>query len=118
VPINMAGHAIHITVVVGGESTDMILDTGAPITLVTPALANSLINSGQATELQPIEVTMANGSKEMERVISVRSLTIGSHTRTNVSVSESDGMQLLGLPVLSAIGRFSIDSVAGELTFG
>jgi predicted aspartyl protease len=96
----------------------MILDTGAGITSITSALANQLIYSGQATELQPIEMTMANGSKEMERVVNVRSLSIGSHTRTNVSVSVSDGMQLLGLPVLNAIGRFTIDSVAGELVFG
>ncbi len=102
----------------GGDA--VVLDTGAEMSSVNATFANQLIMSGQAVELAPLEFTMANGSKEMERVISVKSLTIGSHTRTNVSVSVSKdgGMTLLGLPVLNAIGKFTIDAGSNQLIFG
>jgi predicted aspartyl protease len=114
----MIGNAIHLSVVVGSTTTDMILDTGAEISSIPTALADSLIQSGEAHELQPMRMRMADGSSHMERIVSVHRMSIGSHVRTNVSVSVSDGMTLLGLPVLNAIGKFTIDSANNRLIFG
>jgi gag-polyprotein putative aspartyl protease len=118
VPFIMVGNAIHVTVTIGDVPNDMLLDTGAAMSSVTTALADGLIARGEAHELEPAKFTMANGSSEYERVISVNSITIGSHTRTNVAMSVSDGTMLLGLPVLNAIGRFTIDAVSSQLIFG
>jgi hypothetical protein len=118
VPFVMIGNAIHLSVVVGNTTTDMILDTGAEISSIPTALADSLIASGDAHELQPMRMRMADGSSHWERTVSVHKMSIGSHVRTNVSVSVSDGMTLLGLPVLNAIGKFTIDSANNRLIFG
>jgi hypothetical protein len=120
VPFIMVGNAIHVTVTIGGVPNDMLLDTGAAMSSVTTSLADGLIARGEAHELAPAKFTMANGSSEYERVISVNSITIGSHTRTNVSMSVGpDGsMMLLGLPVLNAIGKFTIDAGSSQLIFG
>jgi clan AA aspartic protease (TIGR02281 family) len=120
VPFIMVGNAIHVTVTIGGVPNDMLLDTGAAMSSVTTSLADGLIARGEAHELAPAKFTMANGSSEYERVVSVNSITIGSHTRTNVSMSVGpDGsMMLLGLPVLNAIGKFTIDAGSSQLIFG
>jgi predicted aspartyl protease len=114
----MVGNAIHVTVTIGGVPNDLLLDTGAAMSSVTASLADGLIARGEAHELAPTKFTMANGSSEHERVISVNS--IGSHTRTKVSMSVGpDGsMLLLGLPVLNAIGKFTIDAGSSQLIFG
>ena len=114
----MVGHSIHINVNVGGTPVDMILDTGAEISSISTSLADTLIASGQATEAAPVRMTMADGSKHFERTIVVKTMTVGNHVRYNVHVSVSDGMALLGLPVLNAIGKFTIDSAHNQLTFG
>lgn len=118
VPFTMMRDGIHVVAAVGGVSTDMLVDTGASVSSISSALANSLLASGKATELRQTEVTLADGSKHMERVISVNSLTLGSHVRTNVLMTISEGGSLLGLPVLNAIGKFTIDSSANQLIFG
>lgn len=114
----MVGDSIHLSVIVGNISTDMILDTGAEISSIPTTLADSLIQSGEANELQPRRMGMADGSSHMERIVNVHKISIGSHVRTNVSMSVSDGMTLLGLPVLKAIGKFTIDSTNNRLIFG
>ena len=119
VPIIVVGHGVHVPVTLGGVDVEMLLDTGASISSVTTSFADQLLASGQAMELPPELVGMADGSSRMERRISVNSLTIGQHTRIDVpmTVSPDGADMLLGLPVLKAIGKFSIDAVNGRLTF-
>jgi clan AA aspartic protease (TIGR02281 family) len=121
VPFVLTGGAMHVTVMLGDSQIDMMVDTGANVSSVTPTVANALISTGQATELEPHRVQMADGTWVMERVISVKSLKLGSHDRTDVTmtVTTSDnGMSLLGLPVLNAIGKFTVDGGSNQLIFG
>jgi hypothetical protein len=120
VPIFMVDGFVHVQVVIGRTPVNMTVDTGANISSIHTSLANSLLASGQATELEPSEITLAGGSTVTQRKISVNRLTLGSHTRYAVpmTVINDDADMLLGLPVLNAIGKFSIDAVAGVLTFG
>jgi clan AA aspartic protease (TIGR02281 family) len=118
VPFFMIHGAMHVQVNIGGILSDMMLDTGANVSSVTPAIADRLIAAGKATEMESVTVNLADGSNRTERMVKISSLTIGSHTRTEVAVTVSDGEMLLGLPVLNAIGRFTIDAGASQLIFG
>ena len=64
-----------------------------------------------------MRITLANGATENERTVFVNSLVIGRYARSKVLVSVSDGDPLLGLPILNAIGKFSIDAERGVLSF-
>jgi len=107
-----------VNVVIAGHGFTMLVDTGANVSSIPTWLADQLIAEGHARELDGTSVTVADGSSHMERTISVDSLTLGIHTRTNVLMTVSDADPLLGLPVLNAIGRFSIDSQHRLLMFG
>lgn len=120
VPFSMINQAMHVTVNVGGASVDMAVDTGAGITQITESFANNLLAYGQAREVTPSITTIADGSSRIERRIIVSSLTLGSHTCTNVLmvVAPDRAMMLLGLPVLNSIGKFTIDANNSRLIFG
>ena len=60
--------------------------------------------------MNPIEMETADGSRHMARVVSVHTLAVGLQMRTNVAMTVTDGMTLLGLPVLNAIGKFTVES--------
>jgi len=118
VPIKLGGGVMHVDVVLGGLETEMTLDTGAATSSLTTWLANKLVASGQAVELHSKSMVLADGSQRQFRVISVKTLTLGSHTESNVEMLVSDrAMQLLGFPILSAIGAFTIDSVHRQIIF-
>jgi aspartyl protease len=117
-PIRLGGGVTHVDVVLGGLETQMTLDTGASTSSITAWLANKLVASGQAVELRSKSMVLADGSQRPFRVISVKTLTLGSHTESNVEMLVSDrAMQLLGFPILSAIGAFTIDSVHRQIIF-
>jgi clan AA aspartic protease (TIGR02281 family) len=120
VPFIMKGGGIYVNVQVGDTTITMLLDTGANLVTINESLANSLIASGQATESAPSEAILADGSKQAHRSVLVKSLWVGSHQRLNVLVGVlPDGTEpLLGLPVLNAIGKFTIDSANRQLIFG
>lgn len=117
VPITMIHNSIHVVVTVGGRPLDMVLDTGANVSSIPPSLANNLIAAGRAEEGPSVPITLANGATENERTVFVDSLVIGRYARSKVLVSVSDGDPLLGLPILNAIGKFSIDAERGVLSF-
>ena len=117
VPFTMFDGGMHVQVTLGNETIDMVVDTGAGISNIPIKLADRLIAAGQATEAEPMEFTMANNAKETNRTVIVKSIAIGSHTLSNVSVSASKGMTLLGLSALSQIGKFTIDAAASRLVF-
>jgi uncharacterized protein YraI len=117
VPITMIHNSIHVVVTVSGRPLDMVLDTGANVSSIPPSLANNLIAAGRAEEGPSVPITLANGATEKERTVFIDSLVIGRHARAKVLVSVSDGDPLLGLPILNAIGKFSIDAEHGVLSF-
>jgi hypothetical protein len=53
-------------------------------------------------------------------VIIIYRVTIGSHTLSNVEagVAPSGADGLLPFPILNRVGKFTIDTAAGQLTFG
>jgi hypothetical protein len=121
VPITMARNAIYVDVSLGGTPATMLLDTGANVSSISTTLADNLVAAGQAKAAgQSMPVTLADGSTIQERVLIVNTLTIGAHTRRNVRMLVSpDGVDmLLGLPVLNAIGKFTIDAANSQLLLG
>lgn len=120
VPLTMVEGAMHVNVNISGRAVDMMLDTGANVSTVTASLADAMISNDQATEGPGMNVAMADGSTRHERSISVKTLTFGGHTRHNVimGVAPDGAMMLLGLPVLNAIGKFTIDAPNNALIFG
>jgi predicted aspartyl protease len=96
----------------------MQLDTGAGMSKLTPEIARQLIADGEANYTgQQIEVTVADGSKHIEPVLNIRSITIGSHTSYDTLATVGNGMLLLGLPSLTSIGKFNIDAANRQLVF-
>jgi predicted aspartyl protease len=53
-------------------------------------------------------------------VVIVKTLIIGAHTRWNVRmlVSPDSADMLLGLPILNAIGKFTVDAANSQLLLG
>jgi predicted aspartyl protease len=122
VPITVHNHAIHIIVTIGSdEPANMLLDTGATHSSMLPQVADRLVASGQAVELGTTDVTLADNSTREVRVVGVYSLIIGQHVLHKVLftvTADNEGEMLLGLDTLQRIGKFSIDSANGMLTFG
>lgn len=110
---------IIVSVGMGGWAVDMQLDTGANESSVGEDLANRLVRDGHAVAAGEGQVKLADGSVVTERRITVTAVTIGTHTVNNVTMGVvKDGVNmLLGLPVLNAIGKFTIDSANQRLTF-
>jgi gag-polyprotein putative aspartyl protease len=106
-----------VIAIVGGHSLPMVVDTGAAMSSIPTALADRLIAEGHAQEAASGHMVMADGSSHDERTVIVDTLWLGSHSRSQVRVSVSDGEALLGLPVLNAIGRFTIDAQRGVVSF-
>jgi hypothetical protein len=110
-----------IPVMIGSHPVDMLVDTGATISAVNETLADELIASGEATDAnRPSEVVMADNRVVTVRNIWLKSLQVGTHTRVHVlvSVNPAGAANLIGLPVLNAIGRMTIDSSNHRLIFG
>jgi hypothetical protein len=120
VPFALDNNAIHLSLALGGHPVDMLLDTGANVSSITTTLAVQLVSEGHAHYVDSGQAHLADGSMHEEKTVSIDSLTLGSHTRTNVlaTITDDSGMMLLGLPVLNAIGRFTIDSANRQLVFG
>jgi hypothetical protein len=114
--INHRGR-IAVNVLVGGHAVQMILDTGADISQIPSALADQLIAEGHATKGSGGNISLADGSSHYQRRVIVGAVTIGNHTRSLVEMTVSNGEPLLGLPELNAIGKFTIDTQHGVLTF-
>jgi protein TonB len=93
----------------------MIIDTGAAISGVPAGVANALIAAKQAVELPTRLVTLANGARENERTIGIITVTVGHHVAHQAVAVVTNGIPLLGLPVLRQIGRFTIDAAYEQL---
>jgi hypothetical protein len=108
-----------VRVMVGGRGLYMEIDTGAAMSSVTEEVAKQMLDAGVARESEVQQFVLADGSVTTSRTIIVTSLTMGGHTLNDVqmSVAPNSAMTLLGLPVLNAIGKFTIDSTNHQLIF-
>jgi clan AA aspartic protease (TIGR02281 family) len=102
---------------VSGHPLKMIIDTGATWSTLTTTQADNLISVGLATEGPPATTTLADGSQHKTRTVYVDSMFVGTHKLSNVKFGVTTGEPLLGLSVLTAIGKFSIDAVNNKLQF-
>jgi clan AA aspartic protease (TIGR02281 family) len=121
VPITVQRGAIHVDVTLGGRPATMLLDTGANVSSISASLAADLLAAGQAKDAgSSMPVPLADGSTTQERVVIVKTLIIGAHTRWNVRMLVSPGSadMLLGLSVLNAIGKFTVDAANSQLLLG
>jgi hypothetical protein len=124
VSFRMVNGAIHVMVEVGswrmGMGTeDMILDTGANRSVISVSGARRLIASRFARRGPTVIVRLAGGSTVAQRSIIVDQMRLGVHVLHNVPMNVvPDGVDmLLGLPILTAIGKLSIDFGQGVLRF-
>jgi predicted aspartyl protease len=122
VPFTMDNGSMFVSASIGGQPVTMEIDTGANGCTIPESLANSLIASGQATELDQTSVQLADGSSRYARKVSVPFLGVGNHWRDDVPmmVTPDGATPLLGLPVLlvNGNGRFTIDAVNRQILFG
>ena len=114
------GHSQRLMVTLGSETVNMLLDTGASELSVTQSVAYTLVSNGEAIWGPSVEVTLADGSSHMERVILIGRVMLGGLTITRVpaSVASEGGMMLLGMGVLRRFGRFTIDVANSQLILG
>jgi clan AA aspartic protease (TIGR02281 family) len=120
VPIIANGQMALINVGLGSRRMPMLIDTGATGVSVPQDVAAALLAGGEAVLSHQAPVTIADGSVHQQWVIIIRQLTIGPHVLRGVkaSVAPIGAQPLLGFPILNRVGRFTIDTVRGELIFG
>jgi hypothetical protein len=113
------GGAVYVMVGMGSSMERMQVDTGASSSLVPQDVADRLLRLGEAHILGSTTATLADGRTVDETVIMIDRVSVGSHVLTNVKAGVTPGgSALLGLDVLSAIGKFQVDMAAGVLIFG
>ncbi len=100
----------------------MLIDTGASVMSLSLEAANILVNARVAHWTgEHMKVTIADGTSHDEPVLMVHQVRVGNHTINNVTVAitaDSNAMPLLPFPILNQMGKFTIDTQAGTLTFG
>jgi clan AA aspartic protease (TIGR02281 family) len=113
------GSALYAYIDIGPWTERVLLDTGATNLTVTQPLAERLLAKGFAHEGPWVTTTLADGSEREGRTVIIDSVTIGRHVLRDVraGVTRDGADMLLGLPLLSRIGRFTIDSLNHKLIF-
>jgi clan AA aspartic protease (TIGR02281 family) len=113
------GHSLTVDVLVGSTYYTFLLDTGATDMSVTDEVADTVIAEGHAHYAGEKQVTLADGSTHNVKTITADTVTVGTHTISNVHVivSPNGSPILLGLGVLNRIGRFTVDAPHRTLTF-
>jgi hypothetical protein len=113
--------AMFVSAAIGGRPVTMQVDTGANVCTVPESLANELIASGEATELQQSSSQLADGQFHTFRHISVSTLVVGNHWGKDIQMTVMpSGTPLLSLPVLlsSGNGKFTVDAINRKIIFG
>jgi clan AA aspartic protease (TIGR02281 family) len=107
-----------LNVGVGDQTVTMLLDTGATNSVVTGAVADLLVRSGNARWAGEEPYSLADGSVTTVQTIVINEVRVGSHVVRNVKASVTPNhTMLLGFSVLKAIGPFMIDTRTNELIF-
>lgn len=98
-----------------------VLDTGCAMTTIPSHIARTLVDSGTLTPEDLVgkeTFVMANGTKEEQVIIRIKSLKIGTRTFHNVMVSVSNqGILLLGQDIMSKMGVVTFDYNNNTLKF-
>jgi hypothetical protein len=122
VPIYTIGNrTAMVDVQVGSQTLRMTIDTGASIMSVPSYVAQRLVENGEADWGPDAEIGMADGRGVTSSTIVIHNVRLGNHSLRNIEavITESaDAMSLLPFGVLNMVGKFTIDSAAGELVFG
>jgi hypothetical protein len=123
VSIKVIDNSSFVDVYFGFETPlSMMIDTGASMMSLPQVAADLLVAAHKADWAGRSETfTMADGSTHEKRILIIHQIKIGSHTLTNVEAGvtpSNDTVPLLPFPVLAQIGKFTIDTNAGTLTFG
>jgi clan AA aspartic protease (TIGR02281 family) len=112
------GHSLSVEVGLGLRKYSLLLDTGATNTSITKDVADQLVREGHAVYGSDEKATMADGSSHKVQTLTIDAVMVGIHQVNNVQVLVSpNGMMLLGLDVLSQIGRFTVDAQDRQLIF-
>ena len=125
IPFRVKGDVKFLDVRLNDTMTvEMILDTGASMTLLSLSEAQYLFNKGTITEsdfLGTSQSTIADGSVVENALINLRELTIGDQiTLYNVRVTVSESTRaplLLGNEVLDRMHGYTIDNATNTITF-
>lgn len=121
VPFVYMDGEMHVPVILSGTPVQMVIDTGATSMTVNDALAAQLVANGQASWTgATVEITIADGTKQTRREISINTLTVGDRTIHNVLAHTTpDGAEmLLGHLVLARLSsRFGINTASNTLDF-
>jgi hypothetical protein len=117
------GTLILLATLNGTTTHAFTLDTGASKVTIPRDIAMELIRKGSLTSADyrsdAIGV-LADGSKRRGSLYTLRSITVGGRTVTNVEclVGDDGGSLLLGQSFLQKFGSWSIDNVRGVLHLG
>jgi predicted aspartyl protease len=114
------GGGMIVAALLGDTLTNVLVDTGSSGSAVTERLASALLASGDAVDSgRTVPITMADGSVHEERIISIRSLQVGSHRLAGVVATVSPGAtNIIGLSELQRLGTMTIDSANRQIVFG
>jgi hypothetical protein len=113
------GGGMIVAALLGDTPTNVLVDTGSSGSAVTERLASALLASGDAVDTgRSVRVTMADGSVHEERIISIRSVQVGSHRLAGVVATVSPGaINIIGLSELQRLGTMTIDSINRQIVF-
>jgi gag-polyprotein putative aspartyl protease len=119
IPINVQSNKILVNVGLGDRTVTMLLDTGAPTSVVTGAVADGLVSGGHARWAGMEQYSMADGTVRDTQTIVIFEVKMGSHIVRNVKagIVPTGRDMLLGLSILQAIGPFLIDIRNQQLVF-
>jgi predicted aspartyl protease len=119
------GTRAFVTVHFGSDNNwraDMLIDTGANVMSIGTALANNLVQHGDAHYTgDTTQSLIANGATVTQSVLMIDRVTIGRHTLYNIPAAVTQGSDvtlLLPFQVLNQMGRFTIDTRDNLLVFG
>jgi clan AA aspartic protease (TIGR02281 family) len=119
IPLKIRGNSMRLNVGLGDQVLTMLLDTGATSSLITNALASSLIKDEHARYIGMTEFKTASGEIVKAKEIIINEVKIGDQVVRDVraSVVPGDVELLLGLNVLNKFGLYAIDSRNSQLIF-
>jgi predicted aspartyl protease len=108
-----------VAALLGDTPTNVMVDTGAAASAVTERLASTLLASGDAIDTgRTVQIILADGSMHEERIISIRSLQVGSHRLAGVAATVSPGAtNIIGLSELQRLCTMTIDSINRQIVF-
>jgi predicted aspartyl protease len=127
IPYRLESGVKYVQVRINGLSTDMIIDTGCSMTLISVLEAQQLLKRGLLSKedfLGTTESVIANGSVVEDAVFNIRTLELTDGNRTivcrNVMTQVSSSTEapvLLGNGVLDRVASYTVDNDAGVIRF-